>query len=265
MPQEPYYKSHWREIDEDRMSAYRDGFAWDAATDALYEPARLDPGHVVADFGCGPGKVAVALAEKVGADGHVHALDINPDFLGLVRKHAADAGIAQRITTHLNDGVALPLDDAVCDRVTARNTLMYVDDPVSTLSEFHRILRPGGLAHAIDGDWFMMVAEPVEHDLWRAFVKAAAHACRHADMGRKLYARFARAGFHDIDVAITAVPDTTGRLLGMIRNMGKYARESGSISDDTISNVVEQMEQALNDGTYFVVSPQYVVTGRRSG
>uniref|UniRef100_UPI00147CC54A class I SAM-dependent methyltransferase n=1 Tax=Ruegeria arenilitoris TaxID=1173585 RepID=UPI00147CC54A len=172
MADEPFYKAHWLDIDPDRMSAYKDGFRWDDAAEALYETARISLGQTVADFGCGPGNVAVELANRVGKDGHVHALDINAGFLALTKQNAAKAGVAKRLTVHQCDGVSLPLTDGALDRITARNTMMYVDDPVQTLKEFRRVLRPGGLAHAVDGDWFMMVAEPVEHDAWRAFVKA---------------------------------------------------------------------------------------------
>lgn len=259
----PFYKKHWRTIEPDRMSAYRDGFGWDEGTEKLYLSADITMGQSVADFGCGPGKVSVALAEKVGAKGTVHAIDINSEFLELARENAAAAGVLDRVTTYLNDGVSLPLEDASLDRVTARNTIMYVDDPVDTLREFRRVLRLGGLAHAIDGDWYMMVAEPVAHESWRQFVEAASHACRNSDMGRKLYGAFVEAGFRDISVSIVANVDVEGRLLGMIRNMAKYAKESGTIDHDAVDQVVSQVEHAHADGSYFVASPQFVVTGRK--
>lgn len=264
MTNDPFYKAHWREIDADRMSAYRNGFSWDEGAEELYRPARIFEGATVADFGCGPGKVAVELARRVGQGGHVYAIDINAEFLELAERNAADAGVADRLSTHINDGATLPFADASLDRMTARNTLMYVDDPVVTLREFHRSLRNGGIAHAIDGDWFMMVAEPVEHDLWRSFVKAASHACRNSDMGRKLRRAFKEAGFREVEVSILAKADLEGRLLGMIRNMANYARESGSIDPFAVDEVVRQVETALSDGTYFVVSPQFVVTGQKS-
>lgn len=265
MTGEPFYKEHWRNIEPDRMSAYRSGFGWDAAAEQLYIPANIAIGQSVADFGCGPGKVSVALAEMVGTGGHIHAIDINAEFLNLVKENAAAAGVSDRVTTHLNDGVSLPIEDASLDRITARNAIMYVDEPVHTLREFRRVLKPEGLAHAIDGDWYMMVAEPVPHDIWRNFVVAASHACRNSDMGRKLYASFVEAGFQEVRVSIIGNADVEGRLLGMIRNMAKYAKESGAIDHETIGHVVSQVEQALADGTYLVVSPQFVVTGRKTG
>ena len=81
-------------------------------------------------------------------------------------------------------------------------------------------------------------------------------------MGRQLYGTFREAGFEDIEVSIIANADVDGRLMGMVRNMGKYALESGSLSAREINQVVEQIEQALSDGKYMLVSPQFVVTGR---
>ena len=260
---EPFYKAHWRNIEKRRMSAYRAGFNWDGATERLYEPANLSRGQTVVDFGCGPGKIACEIARRVGAGGHVHAIDINAEFLSIARENAASLDVSARLTTHLNDGAELPLDDASTDRITARNALMYVDDPVATLREFHRVLRPGGLAHAIEGDWYMMVAEPVPHDLWRAFVKAASFACATSDMGRKLPGALHAAGFSDVTISIQANADTEGRLLGMIRNMGNYARQSGKIDAEQVDTVVALLEQARDAGRYLAVAPQFVVTGRK--
>ncbi|WP_165590772.1 methyltransferase domain-containing protein [Ruegeria denitrificans] len=259
---EPFYKAHWRDIEPERMSAYKDGFQWDDAAAALYAAAKISKGQTVADFGCGPGKVAVEIAKRVGEDGHVHAIDINSEFLAIANQNAVKAGVADRVTTHQSEGVSLPLNSDSLDRITARNAIMYVDNPIETLREFRRVLRPGGLAHAIEGDWYMMVAEPVEHDLWLAFVKAASHACRNSDMGRRLYGAFSAAGLEDIQISIFANADVEGRLLGMVRNMARYALESGNLGASEIDQVVEQLEQALSDGKYILVSPQFVVTGR---
>jgi ubiquinone/menaquinone biosynthesis C-methylase UbiE len=259
----PFYKAHWRDIDPDRMSAYRAGFDWDQTAEELYRTAAIFKGARIADFGCGPGKIAVELARRVGPEGHVHAIDINAEFLQFVKQNAEEAGVLGRLSVHLNDGAVLPLSDGSLDRITARNTIMYVDNPVATLTEFHRVLRPNGIAHAIDGDWFMMVAEPIDHDLWRSFVQAASHACRNSDMGRKLHHAFKEAGFEDLKITVHAKADIDGHLLGMIRNMAKYARESGTMELAKIDHVVEQIEQAHTNGTYLAVSPQFVVTGRK--
>ena len=80
-------------------------------------------------------------------------------------------------------------------------------------------------------------------------------------MGRKLHHAFKKAGFEDLEISIYAKADVDGRLLGMIRNMAKYARDSDTMDLAKIDHVVDQ---ARMDGTYLAVSPQFVVTGRKA-
>ena len=263
MQDDPFYKAHWRHIEPERLAGYRQGFAWDSSTDALYEPLEITPGLQIADIGCGPGRIAVELARRVGPAGHVHALDINADLLAQAQANAARAGLANRLTCLHVDAQTTPLADRSMDRVTARNTLMYLDDPYAALRDVHRVLRLGGIGHAIEGDWHMMVVHPIDPGLWHAFVSAAAVACRHADMGRRLRHGFDAAGFEDIRIELHADPDIDGRLLGMIRNMARYAARSGRLVQERIDSVLQEVERALETGSYLAISPRFVVTGRK--
>jgi len=259
----PFYKDHWIDIDQGRLDRYERMFQWNPASSALYEPADIRAGHIVADFGCGPGYTAIEIAKWVGPSGHVHALDINSDFISRSRKNANAAGVGERITAHRWDGSILPLPDESLDRLTTRNTIIYVDDPASTIREFRRVLRAGGKLHTIEGDWPMMVIEPVPAKDWAALVNAASYACRTPSIGRKLYGLMIRAGFSDIDVQVITRPDTDGRLLPMIKNMAEYARSSGEIDHAGVENILSIVEQALSDKNYLALAPQFVVTAAR--
>ena len=230
MPDDPFYKDHWVTIDDERLDRYQRMFEWNHGSAVLYESADIRAGHVVAEFGCGPGHTAVEIARWVGAEGHVHALDINTAFIALTRENATRAGVGDRVTAHRSDGSELPLPDGSVDRVTTRNTLIYVDDPMATMAEFIRVLRADARIHAIEGDWPMMVVEPVPTRAWADLIAAAAsHACRTPDIGRKLQVIARRAGFSAVALEVVTRPDTDGRLLPMIRNLGEFARESGRI------------------------------------
>jgi ubiquinone/menaquinone biosynthesis C-methylase UbiE len=263
VPGNPFYKEHWVNIEPERLDRYQRMFQWNPASSALYEPADIRPGHIVAELGCGPGYTAVEIAKWIGPGGHVHALDINADFVAQARKNADAAGVGDRVTAHRCDGPMLPLPDASLDRLTARNTLIYVDDPEATLRECRRALRAAGELHAIEGDWPMMVVEPVPAAEWSALVTAASRACRTPDIGRKLYTMLRNAGFSAIDVQVVTRPDTTGRLLPMIETIADYARDSGKISDAEIDNILFSIKQAHADGTYLFLAPQFVVTAKR--
>ena len=245
------------------MDRYDRMFEWSPASRALYEPADIRPGQIVVDFGCGPGHTAIEIAKWVGPAGHVHALDINADFVAQVPKNAASAGVGERISAHQCDGSILPLPDASVDRLTTRNTMIYVDDPEWTLREFRRVLRPAGKLHAIEGDWPMMAVEPVIRQEWAALVDAASHACRTPDVGRKLYGLLKLAGFSDVAVQVVARPDTDGRLLPMIKNMAGYARRTDRENDVDIERVVATIEAAISEGRYLALAPQFIVTATR--
>jgi ubiquinone/menaquinone biosynthesis C-methylase UbiE len=255
-----HFLKHWVSIDAERLARYETMYQWSAAAEAFYAPAAIGAGQTVADFGCGPGHAAIEFARRVGPTGHVHSLDVNAEFIAGTRVKAAAAGLADRITPHLLLDDKLPLADAVLDRIVARNTLVYVHDPLATLTEFRRVLKPGGIAHAIEGDWSLTAVEPVPTAEWRAFVDAAGAAWRTPEIGRKLYDLARRAGFSDIAVQVVTRPDSDGRLLGMIETVADYAREGGKFAPARIDVMLQTIERGLADGTYLAVAPQFLVT-----
>ena len=254
------FQDHWLKIDPERLERYETMFQWNPATEAFYAAAKIGPGNAVADFGCGPGHAAIEFAKRVGPTGHVHALDINAEFIERTRARAQVQGLSDRITAYLLMDAKLPLPDASLDRVIARNAIIYVDDPVATFAEFRRVLRPGGLAHAIEGDWRLTAVEPVPTDEWRALIEAASWAWPRPEIGRGLYGYARRAGFTEISIQVLTSPDSEGRLTGMIRTVADHARSSGALDDKTIDRILQRVETGLAEGTYLAIVPQFLVT-----
>jgi len=254
------FQKHWVNIEPERLERYETMFQWNPAIEPFYAPARVGEGQVVADFGCGPGHAAIEFAKRVGPAGHVHALDINAEFVRRARARAEEHDLGDRITVHLLTDARLPLPNSSLDRIVARNTIIYVEDPITTLSEFRRVLRPGGLGHIIEGDWPLTAVEPLPTAEWQALVEAASWVWQWPDIGRRLYGFARRAGFSEVSIQVLTNPDTTGRLKGMIDTVAGYARESGALETARIDAILQSVEQALADGTYLAISPQFVVT-----
>src|SRR5262245_30358141 len=129
VPAPELFLEHWLHIDPERLTRYETMFQWTAAAGAFYAPAKIGAGQVVADFGCGRGHTAVELAGRVGASGHVQALDVNEDFVRRNVVSARAAGLADNNTADLPRDAQLPLANAALDRIVARNTIIYVHDP----------------------------------------------------------------------------------------------------------------------------------------
>ena len=102
----------------------------------------LREGWRCVDVGAGGGDVTVALAEIVGRDGRVYAVDSDPHARDDVAKAAAETGQAQVIAlTQGAEELTLPepVDLAFC-----RFLLLHVVDPVRVLARMGAATRPGG-------------------------------------------------------------------------------------------------------------------------
>jgi ubiquinone/menaquinone biosynthesis C-methylase UbiE len=258
---ETYYRDHWVTIEPERLDAYDEMFRWRPEMDALIAPAEIASGQTVLDYGCGPGWLAIELARRVGPSGHVHAADVNQDFLERAAAHVAAEGMRQRVTFHHLGGEAIPLADRALDRVVTKNVLEYVTDLPTTLVEMHRVLKPGGRLHVVDSDWGMLAVEPLGTEAIGELFAAASIAYRTPLIGRKLHGAMKASGFVDVKVQILASADTRGHFSPIVLNMASYARASGRMDPAKIDRLLEALKRSLQDGTYLLVLPQFLVTG----
>jgi ubiquinone/menaquinone biosynthesis C-methylase UbiE len=111
----------------------------------LLDEARITPGEVVLDVGCGDGLIAFGALDRVGDHGKVVFCDISQPLLDRCREIAADLAVGGRceFVSASADDLSAIRDERV-DVVTTRSVLIYVRDKARAFSEFYRVLRPGG-------------------------------------------------------------------------------------------------------------------------
>ncbi len=255
-----YYKDHWTDIESDRFERYVQMFAWSEDSRPLLDPARISAGESVVEIGCGPGFTACEIANWVGPSGHVDGIDVNAEFIDFGQTLTRERGLEDLVKFHHVTGPLLPFADQFIDCVIAKNVFIYVDDPVETYRECHRILKPNGRVHVVEGDWGLLFAEPVPEKEWKEFIDAASIAFRTPTIGRKLYGYARAAGFSDISVSTVGKMDTAGRYLPMIRNLCSYARQSKKLDEKKIDSVLETCEEAAESQELLIYSPQFLVT-----
>ncbi len=112
-----------------------------SAIEALALPA----GSRGLDVGCGVGLYALWLAEAIGSQGRVVAVDTSIERVAEAKRLLAGEPAAARITLKLGDGTALDEADHSYDWVWCGDVLHHIDEPLRALSEYKRVLRPGGL------------------------------------------------------------------------------------------------------------------------
>src|SRR5271157_4492426 len=107
----------------------------------LLRAAHIVPGMHVLDIATGTGLSGAAALAAVGPTGHVTAADISPAMAAKARERL---GTAPNVSVSVEDGQALSFPDGSFDAVLCNLGLMFFPDPVRGLSEFRRVLRPGG-------------------------------------------------------------------------------------------------------------------------
>lgn len=148
--------------------------------------ARL--GWRCADVGAGAGDVSVALAEVVGREGRVYAVDSDPLARDETARAAAAAGEAQVVAlTQAAEQLTLPepVDLAFC-----RFLLMHVLDPLVVVQRMASVLRPGGN---------LVLQEPITSTGRVGGAAMSMPKARHPDVGALLPAIVRNAGLDLVD------------------------------------------------------------------
>ncbi len=128
----------------------------------------LEPGMKVLDFGCGPGRLTIPLAKRVGPSGKVTAFDIQ---LGMLQRGQVKAQAERLENIHFVQGAAGEgkLSRGEYDRALLVTVLGEIPDQRTALAEIFDSLKLGGLLSVTE-----VIADP--HFQRREHVRQAAEA-----------------------------------------------------------------------------------------
>jgi ubiquinone/menaquinone biosynthesis C-methylase UbiE len=132
----------------------------------LVEMTDIAPEDAVLDVAAGTGAVLIPAAKMVGPSGLAVGVDISKGMLHEAANEIQRLGLLNARLC-LADAERLPLHDATLDAVLCGNSVFFFPDAVH---EFHRVLKPGGLAG------LTIIAEGCFDWLFEAFRSHAADA-----------------------------------------------------------------------------------------
>jgi SAM-dependent methyltransferase len=146
----------------------------------------VDAGWCCVDVGAGGGDVSVALAEMVGRDGRVYAVDSDP----LARDEVARAAAAHAQVIALTQaGEDLSLPEEV-DLAFCRFLLLHVHEPAVVVHNMAGVVKPGA---------WVVAQEPITTAGRIAGGALSMPDARHQDVGAVLPALIRDAGLEVID------------------------------------------------------------------
>src|SRR4051794_7144438 len=102
----------------------------------------LQPRMRVLDCGCGPGTITADIAECVGPDGFVMAMDANPAQVDIARQ---TLGNCRNTEVRTGSVYELPFETGTFDGVFSHALFEHLAEPGRAAREVFRVLRVGGV------------------------------------------------------------------------------------------------------------------------
>jgi SAM-dependent methyltransferase len=191
----------------------------------------LGPGWRCADVGAGGGDVSVALAEMVGRDGRVYAIDSDP----LARDEVARAAAAHAQVIALTQaGEDLSLPEEV-DLAFCRFLLLHVHDPAVVVGRMAAAVKPGA---------WVVAQEPITSAGRIDGRPMSMPDARHPDIGAFLPSLVRQAGLEVIDA---------------------WAEAPAGVGPGPVAHYLESLTGVDPGDDPVVLPPLVTVIGRRSG
>ncbi len=125
---------------------------------------KLELGDTLLDFGAGTGHFASTFIGRC----KVRVFDSYPESLAILRNRLPPECVLEP------DGSKIPVPDASIDCVTALDVLEHLADDAAAILEFHRVLRPAGLA---------VITVPADMKLWSDWDVSLLHFHRYDRRG----------------------------------------------------------------------------------
>lgn len=114
------------------------------ATLLMREQLKLKPGMAVCDMGSGNGYHTLPMAEAVGKDGKVYAVEVQPEMIEMLHERAKEKGITN-ITSIIGEFHDPKLPAASCDMILLVDVYHEFSHPVQMLAGMKKALKPDGV------------------------------------------------------------------------------------------------------------------------
>jgi demethylmenaquinone methyltransferase / 2-methoxy-6-polyprenyl-1,4-benzoquinol methylase len=108
--------------------------------------ADVQQGDRVLEVACGTGRATVELANRLGVDGRLQALDLSEAMLDQAKRKVTERGLLDKVEFMIGSALSLPYPDQEYDILynSYMFDLMAVDQFKLILKEFKRVLKTGG-------------------------------------------------------------------------------------------------------------------------
>jgi SAM-dependent methyltransferase len=238
---------------------------FEALRDTLLDELHLYPGAAVLEVGCGPGMLLEGMAQRVGPEGRVVGLDLNPHFINIAKRRARMLGYGDAAFIAADCHI-LPFQEGEFDAVVAEKLLMHVAPISRVIREMGRVLSVGGRLVLCDYDPYTCFAAGPEPTI-TARVLASTAAVYAAPLAARETARACvEAGLYvervrgHLLILEDPLLKTAGGVAGTWADHAVLGRQ---VERDTVQRWLRAVERAADDGRFMLALPHIVTVATR--
>jgi 2-polyprenyl-3-methyl-5-hydroxy-6-metoxy-1,4-benzoquinol methylase len=225
------------------------------------EAAEVQPGWSCLEVGAGSGAITAWLAERVGGDGRVVAIDLETEWLDPLRSETVEVRRADVTSTELPVGEY--------DLALARMLLLHLADPADTCARLVASAAPGGCVIVQDADFSLVAldgatdAEAAGLATMRSTLQASGV---HLALGPELAPLLEAAGAEVLELECEPAPEFGGEPAALITALTlEHFRERSAVRGAD-ADAISQATAALRDPERRFTGPtQWIVRCRVPG
>jgi ubiquinone/menaquinone biosynthesis C-methylase UbiE len=235
--------------------------------DAYLDKLPLKNASRVLDAGCGTGVVTRAIAKRASSTCQIIGSDYSPALVNAAQQNAKELNLGGRIDFQVNDIHSLEFADGYFDVVIAHTVVSHVTDPVASVKELARVVKPGGLVAIFDGDYASQTFAHPDDELAQrveaAYLKAVVNNPR---VMRNLPQMLSSVGLEIVEVSSHVLTEvgTSSFWMSAIETYAPMIASSSSLSEDEINSWFAWQRQSAETGQFFGASNYYTYITRRT-
>ncbi|MBV9387737.1 MAG: class I SAM-dependent methyltransferase [Chroococcidiopsidaceae cyanobacterium CP_BM_ER_R8_30] len=229
-----------------------------------FELLHLDAGAAVLEVGCGIGKDAIALAQRVGSHGKVVAIDHSQAMLDLALESIK--GLNLPIEFVHTEAQQLPFEDNTFQGARVDRTLQHISEPQRAIAEMARVVCPGGYVVAMEPDWETFTVDSENHPLTRQLLNFWCDSFPTGWVGRDLLKLFHRIGLTDIQVIPETLVVTQFELANQVFDLVQTtyrACEAGIVSRVEVEAWLHELQQMDQSQEFFSSFTGFIISGKK--
>lgn len=209
-------------------------------------------GDHILDIGCGPGLLALDIANSISPVGAIIGVDPSAEMRALAKKRCR--GVAS-INIVDGDAVKLPCDTSSLDIAIATQVYEYVAEIENALLEAYRVLKPGGRIAIIDTDWDSVVMHTFNRKRMHAVMEIHRDHFVHPDLPGKLPSLLVKTGFsltYAGTIPIINMSLSPENFCGdVLRGLAKRAQKNNHLGPVIADAWLEELETLDKAGEFF--------------